>query len=368
MKYDSNEIKNSLTLDQITEVIIDLGGSAPRKAGDNLICETLCHNHPGEGSHKLYYYDNTKLFKCFTNCGDYFDIFDFVAKAKTIQTGQEWDMIKGLFYVAQKFGFSGKSEGDFEEDISDDWSYFEKYNHQEQIDISEAKELKEFDDTILKHLPKVVIQPWIDEGITQETLDRYEIGFYPNRNQITIPHRDVNNRLVGLRVRTLLTEVAEKYGKYGPLILEDAKRTMYNHPLGFSLYGLNLNKENIRKARVAVIFESEKSVLLYESIFGRDSNIAVACCGSSITKKQIYQLISLGVTEIIIAFDRQFKEKGTDEFNRYTHLIEGIAKKYKVFVTMSAIYDRNMITGYKSSPIDEGKDKYCKLIQERITF
>ena len=57
---------------------------------------------------------------------------------------------------------------------------------------------------------------------------------------------------------------------------------MYNHPLGFSLYNLNNSKNNIKKIQKAIIWESEKSSLLYESYFGIENDITCACCGSSI--------------------------------------------------------------------------------------
>ena len=40
--------------------------------------------------------------------------------------------------------------------------------------------------------------------------------------------------------------------------------------------------------------------------------------------------------------------------------------KYKNYVTISFIFDKEMITDYKNSPIDEGKDKFLKLFKERI--
>lgn len=77
-------------------------------------------------------------------------------------------------------------------------------------------------------------------------------------------------------------------------------------------------------------------------------------------------LIKAGAKEIIIAFDRQFKEIGDKEFKRLkTNLIK-IHNKYKNNVMVSFIFDKNMITGYKDSPIDCGKDVFLKLFKERI--
>lgn len=110
----------------------------------------------------------------------------------------------------------------------------------------------------------------------------------------------------------------------------------------------------------------EKSVLLYASYFGWDNNIAVACCGSNLSAYQVQMLLNLGVEEIIIAFDRQFQEIGDKEFNHLTKNLIKLNQKYKNIVNISFIFDKKMITRYKASPIDEGKEKFIKLFMERI--
>ena len=82
-KYDKDKIKNSLTLEQVFDLVSELGGE-PLINNGYFTAQTICHNHPGDGSHKLYYYDNTKLFRCYTECNDTFDIFELVCKVKNI--------------------------------------------------------------------------------------------------------------------------------------------------------------------------------------------------------------------------------------------------------------------------------------------
>ena len=133
-----------------------------------------------------------------------------------------------------------------------------------------------------------------------------------------------------------------------------------------NLYGLNLSKNNIKTMGKAIVFESEKSVLMYASYFGWDNNISVACCGSSLSARQIQLLKDAGAKEIIIAFDRQFQEIGDKEFKNLTRNLTRINDKYKNDVNISFIFDMNMITGYKASPIDEGSEKFLILFKERI--
>jgi DNA primase len=58
---------------------------------------------------------------------------------------------------------------------------------------------------------------------------------------------------------------------------------MYNHPLGLNLYNLNNSKDNIKKMQTAIVVESEKSCLLFQSYFGIENDITVACCGSNLS-------------------------------------------------------------------------------------
>ena len=72
--------------------------------------------------------------------------------------------------------------------------------------------------------------------------------------------------------------------------------------------------------------------------------------------------------EIIIAFDRQFQAIGDDEFKKLKNNLVKLHNKYKNFVNISLMFDKNMITGYKNSPIDCGPDIFLKLFKERIVL
>ena len=128
----------------------------------------------------------------------------------------------------------------------------------------------------------------------------------------------------------------------------------------------NNTKNNIKQMGKAVIFEAEKSVLKAQSYFGFNNDIYVACCGSSLTAYQVQLLLDNGAKEICIAYDRQFQEIGDKEFLHLKANLMKLYNKYKNYATISFIFDKEMITDYKASPIDEGKDKFLKLFKERI--
>jgi hypothetical protein len=365
VSFDKDEIKEALTMENVFELLQELGGE-PEYTSFGILSATICHNPPGEGSRKLYFYENSMLFRCYTGCDSYFDFFELVIKVASIQWGKEFDLNDAVRWMANHFGISGTYVEE-EDDKLEDWKYLANYERIQEIELKNQNVLlKTYDEDILdKFNYNILIGPWLREGITQESLDQARIGFYPGGDQITIPHYDKDNRFIGLRGRRLCAEEAERYGKYTPLRVN---KLMYNHPLGMNLYNLNNSKANISKYGKAIVFEGEKSPLLYQSYFGLDSDISVACCGSSVSNVQMQLLLEAGAREIVIAFDRQFQEIGDSEFKHLKTNLTRLHNKYKNYAMISFIFDKNMITGYKSSPIDEGKEKFLQLFKERIVL
>jgi len=374
------EIKNNLTVDQIYHLLVDLGGEPQLYEPTVIISRTICHNPPGQGSFKLYYYDNTKLFKCYTQCDDTFDVFQLILKVKTlaksritywskegVEETREWALPDALNYILSYFGIEGKNENFSEEqtNLPDNDYLFKKLKNQSlKTDKKTTVSLKKYDGFFLKNLPRPRILPWEREGITQEAMTAHGICFDPVHQGIVIPHYDINGDLVGIRERTLIKE-QETYGKYRPAILNGQ---MFNHPLSFNLYNINVSKENIKAIKKAIVFEGEKSCLLYGSYFGVENDISVATCGSNLINYQFELLTSLGVSEIIIAFDRQYKEVHDEEWKQWSEKLKHIHDKYGNMVQISYILDFEHNLGYKDSPIDKGPDIFIKLLKERVSY
>ena len=367
INFNKAEIKKQISLEQVFELLQDWGGD-PEYTGFGILSATICHNPPGEGSRKLYYYDNEEggLFRCYTGCNDTFDVFDLAIKVADIQQNKRYDLNDAVRALAYRFGIIDYINED-EQSGLDDWKIFNRYDRIDKIEVKNYDVcLKNYDDVILSRFNyNVKIGPWLDEGMTQDVLTKATIGFYPGGDQITIPHYDKDGRFVGLRGRALNKEEAERFGKYRPLKINGE---LYNHPLGMNLYNLNNSKDNIQKIEKAIVFESEKSCLLYQSYFGIENDISVACCGSNISAYQIHMLIAAGAKEIIVAFDRQFQALGDKEHKHQIANFRKLFTKYKNYVNLSFINDRHMITSYKASPIDEGPEKFLQLFKERVVL
>ena len=365
MFYDKELIKEQLNLENIYSLLEEWGGE-PEYTNIGIISSTICHNPPHEGSRKLYYYENSNLFHCYTGCeNSSFDIFELVIKVMSIQKRLNWNLTDAMRFIAGKFNLSDIELENTEEDGLQDWEYLKKYNRIQHLDIkNNIIVLEEYDRNILNNFNySLKITPWLNEGISEEAMKHAHIGYFPGTDQITIPHYDKDGRFIGLRGRTVCEEEANLYGKYRPIFVNGI---IYKHPLGLNLYNLNNSKENIELIKKAIVVESEKACLQYQSYFGIENDITVACCGSSFTNHQGRLLIDLGVSEIIFAFDRQFQKIGDDEFLKLKKKLLKLYMQYKNYTNISFIFDKNMILQYKNSPLDEGKDKFLQLFQERI--
>ena len=366
LDFNKERIRESLTLEDIFQLLTDFGGE-PQFTTFGILSRTICHHHPKDDSnYKLYYYENSKLFQCYSNCGN-FDIFDLVIKVKKIQEDLEYTLNDAIRWVAKVLGIAGEFKID-EKSSLNDWTRFKAYEEIQSLNLSEINflTLKEYDESILKKFNyNVEITPWLLDNISKEVMKENLIGYYPGADQITIPHFDVNNRFIGLRGRALCQQEAELYGKYRPIKIE---KTLYNHPLGFNLYNLNKTKENIKRFKKVIIFESEKATLQYQTHFGMDNSIAVACCGSNLTSYQMFLLQQLRVEEVIVAFDKQYEDLKSEECSKWAKKLTQIHNKYKNNFLISFIWDKENVLKYKSSPIDEEKEKFLYLFKERIVL
>lgn len=264
--YNKDELKSQLDISNIYDLLSEFGGEPEYFGSDVLISQTICHNKPGEGSHKLYFYENTSLFRCYTECDEYMDIFSLTCKVAKIQWGKEWELYDAMCYIAQYFGLAEAEWPEEEDSLAlKDWAVFQRYENlaEKTVPVRQRPQLKEYNPIILTRFSYPTIVPWEKEGITKEVCNHALIGYYPGSEQITIPHFDIDGRLIGIRGRYLAADDAQRYGKYKPLTVN---RQLYTHPLSANLYGLNKNQSNIRSAKTAIVFEGEFIALVHFSV------------------------------------------------------------------------------------------------------
>ena len=366
MYLDKELILSSLTKEDVIKICMALGSSYPKQDNNgNLIFQSICH---GSDSWKLYYYctdiDYKKhIFHCYSRCSDSFNIVELVIRANRTQ-GKTITWYKALYYIAKTTGkiFTGESKEETKTSVITDFNWI---NRLQQIKKNKKSipNLSEISENILEVFYYAPHQDWLNDNISREALSRYEIGYYGLTNQITIPHRDMNNRLIGIRGRFLDQEDIEMIGKYVPLQING--RTL-SHSLGSNLYGINVVQDKIKTIKKAMVVEAEKSCMQAYSYFGEDSFV-VATCGSSITRTQIKLLLNyLQVEEIIYAPDRDYHESNSYEAEVwYQKIIKRLAPLVP-YCKVTLCADSKERLPYKASPTDMGKNILLELLDEKI--
>ena len=203
-KYNKDTLKENLSIEEVFDLVSELGGE-PIMGNDLFTARTICH---GGDSHKLYYYDNTKLFHCYTECGDAsFDIYDLVVRVNKNAGIQNFSLSKAISFVARYFGYTAETfEFEDNKDTIEDWKIINNFKRNKEQNTKQKIELKIYDDKILKHLPHPHIIPWEKENISFEVMQSRGICYDPLNEGIVIPHYDINGNLIGIRERTLIKE------------------------------------------------------------------------------------------------------------------------------------------------------------------
>ena len=353
---DFKELREQLTDEQIKDILGQFNVEPVMEDESSITFPTCCHNLEG-GSPKLIYYKNTKLFHCYTECAASFDIFTLLQKMYRLR-GQEITLKQAVTVCdldASDINPLAKSYN-----VIEDIRYMQGLNNIYIPDVNNL-DFKTYDKAILKKFSfdYMGLMPWIEEGIGIETLQKFNIKWDSYRQAIVIPNFDYEGQLIGIRERYFKPEDVAK-GKYRPLY---DNGILYNHPTGRTFYGINENHANIERKHIAIIFEGEKSVLLYGTIYGNNNNIALATLGQNITKDHIQYLLKMKVTHVILAYDSDYED--------YKQLYE-VEKKYiekakilSPYFNVSYLMDYDFDLPYKSSPIDGGKETFEKILKNR---
>ena len=354
---DTKTIIDSITLTDVKNFLESLGVEqiVVNEEKQYLICPTICHNpiHEAE-SMKLYWYQNNKIFRCYTECNEAMTIFELYRKYMALNQ-YPVSLEEAENYVKQflKHIIIFTKHQNTEAEIN-----IEKYKYDTNIPV-----LDEYSPVVLDYFTKYYHPTWLKDGITKEAMDKFHICFSLGQNKIIIPHYDLNGRLIGIRGRALEKKEIENFGKYRPVQIG---KILYAHPLQFNLYGIHEHQEGIRRRKIAIIAEAEKSVLLDEGYYHQFSN-AVACCGSTFNKYHISLLTNmLGAQEIVVALDKEYVDWRDAKAKKYQQKIETMCKKYINQANFSYIWDYDNLLNEKDSPFDKGKDVFDYLYKNRI--
>ena len=350
-------LENRMTDDDYTLVMEELG--FPRPHGTNpIMYKSGCHNVDfSRAKNNLAYYPETRSFYCFSECQKSFNILDLV-KTRFELIGDSKTTYKCVQWICSTCGipfeFADTEQKVIEYDWKKDIGHYRK--GKKSIDNSE---IKVYDDDVLNYFPKVWHDDWINYGISEQTLDKFNIRWYPYKNSILIPCYDRLRRLRGIRTR-VMDEIAIENGspRYIPLTTIDG--TTYKFSTGGMLYGEYQNEKNVVESKELWLCEGEKTVMKFDTWTNGKSN-AMAMMGSSISDESIMYILSLGVVKVVLMLDSDYKEYGGEEFQAFEKKVMKLASRLTPYVTVDCLYNNLGYDAYKFSPTDYTKEQFKAL-------
>ena len=350
MSYvDVDKIKEKITSEDVKKIMATFNCYPKSETNEYVLYPSICH-HEDFMAHKakLYWYKDAKYFLCYS-CNSSFDIFGLIQQIKKCTFPQS------IRYVC---GVLGVDSSDLNVSVDKVTTYDWKLSLSKYITNTENKENKmvEYDKSIINFFPQIYHMDWLRYGISKETLEKYHIGWYDYRQQITIPVFGEQGQLYGYRVRNMRDT---ECGKYMPLELLNG--ISYKFPTNQIFYGINYNKQEIIRTKSVILVEGEKTVLKADTWFGQ-KNICLAMFGSNLGKIRVKQLLQMNVENIYIALDSDFTEIDSDEFKIFEKKVMKMYELLKPYFNVWCIYNNlGFKNCYKFSITDYTREQFNML-------
>lgn len=349
---DIAAIKAQITDDDIIALMDSMGIPLASANSQYQLYPSACHHSDWERhKNKLYYYVQSHRWHCYSCSGDW-DTIGLVHHLRKCTFNQAVD------YICSTLGINA-TELDIRQDV-DNWQR-DLRRWLQNADIDEPAELTAYDPAILSAFDRLYPANWLEYGITRDSMDKFGIGWYARQACISIPVVQ-NGQLVGVRGRYTRQQDIDK-GKYRPLSLLDG--TVLKFPSSSCLYGYDQNKAAIEKSRQVLLFESEKSILKADSW---QIHNALAVFGSNISKRQIDLLLGLGINDVVLCFDSDYRQVGDDDFKFFAAKMKKLSSKLLPFFAVSICWNNQGYDAYKCNIMDLPYDKAMKLYESRAVF
>ena len=356
-KIDVKKLKRALTLAHYDMIIQRLGIPIFSKSNSEWRLWTGDKNvNPLEGSPKLIFYPDSHIFMGYT-AGRSYDIISLV-QTRLALLKQPCSFLDACQFILDTTNINPDSISHVKkEGHVYDWSNLERFIRVRKY----GNQLSEYNRNIIDTLPPLYPQAWIDEGISEETMDKYQIRYYERCNQTVIPCFDDEARLVGVRVRNWDKDRVEQ-AKYMPLVTLDGQCYKFNTNQVF--YGINYNKPEIERTGKVIIVESEKAVMKLDTYMGRH-NIALGMYGSNLGIQRRNQLLKMGVNTVSYVVDNDFIGQDDEFFEQWREKIQHFIKLWDGFCRVEIVWDNLGLLGPKENATDRTKEVWEQLWENR---
>lgn len=356
-KIDVKKLKKSLSLAHHKQIMQALGIPAYSENKEQIIYFSGDKNKDAlKGSPKLYFYKDSQIYFGYTSSRSY-DIISLV-QTRLALLKQPCSFLDACQFIIDTTNINPDSISRVKkEGHVYDWSNLERFIRVRKY----GNQLSEYNRNIIDTLPPLYPQAWIDEGISEETMDKYQIRYYERCNQTVIPCFDDEARLVGVRVRNWDKDRVEQ-AKYMPLVTLDGQCYKFNTNQVF--YGINYNKPEIERTGKVIIVESEKAVMKLDTYMGRH-NIALGMYGSNLGIQRRNQLLKMGVNTVSYVVDNDFIGQDDAFFEQWREKIQHFIKLWDGFCRVEIVWDNLGLLGPKENATDRTKEVWEQLWENR---
>jgi DNA primase len=321
------QINNSISIVEYASKYLELNQGVGKRSNEYW---TNCIFHNNDLNASLSFNSDKNLYKCF-GCGAAGGLINFVMQYHKKTFPQAIEHILQLVNIDLK-----------EVKPSETMEYLHKVSRKKCVNNSIIHTYLPED--IMNQYTKEPIKEWLQEGISQEALDKYEARYNKPGNAIVFPLRDSEGKVIAVKARTL-------YQNHRDMGIP---KYIYYQSIGSNdfLGGLYYNKQNIINKNEVIVVEGFKGILLAES---QGYNNVVSLETNNINKYQIQLLLSLRVP-ITFALD-----KGV----RIDSKIVGLLPK---FTDVYYLEDREGLLQDKDCPFDRGKVVSDRLYGNKIKY
>ena len=360
-KIDVKKLKKSLSLAHHKQIMQALGIPAYSENKEQIIYFSGDKNKDAlKGSPKLYFYKDSQIYFGYTSSRSY-DIISLV-QTRLALLKQPCSFLDACQFILDTTNINPDSISRVKkEGHVYDWSNLERFIRVRKY----GNQLSEYNRNIIDTLPSLYPQAWIDEGISEETMDKYQIRYYERCNQTVIPCFDDEARLVGVRVRNWDKDRVEQ-AKYMPLITLDGQCYKFNTNQVF--YGINYNKPMIEQTGEVWLGESEKFVLKLDGWFGPKS-CALAMYGHQLGMQRRNQLIKMGVKRVVYCPDMDFIGQDDAFFEDWCKSVRRLCDMFKGYCQVDIVWDdTGELLGPKENATDRDKETWDKLWESKEKY
>lgn len=357
-KFNPKAIKARLTIDDHKKIMKALDIPVYTESSSVITYWTGDKNRDSlKGSPgKLVFYKDTKIYMGYTASTSY-DIIS-LCQVRLGLLGQPHTFIDAINFIIQTVGFEIETVKRIDKPNICHWQEgLEKFIRFR----STGSALEPYEKDILDQLNNSLPQQWLDEGISIDTMIKYQIGYYERSQATTIPCFAQDGSLIGIRCRHWRPDEIED-GKYRPLCLLDG--TTFKFPTNQVFYGINYNAPEIERTSTAVLVEGEKTVLKFDTIYNEKS-VALAMYGKNLGLQRRNQLIKLGVNKIIYVPDNDWIGKSQEDFDYWEQEVIRFGKQFGGYAQVEVVWDNLGLLNPKDNAMDGGKEVWKKLYENR---